>query len=287
MGLSTGPNSFLSWSSSDTAYVTINQAGLASWVNGTAGGQTVYISASALGDVMGTVSMQAKSAALVGLISATVDTFQQAIVAGGAWNSVKGGPWAPVNGNGAYRAASGVRPECYSTPGNTYCAVSGPLNTVLTGTTANFACAVIFQFGNTRTGVGQFAGAGNNRGNGGAWIYNRQDTNADFQGGGGTITTTSGKLVSGTLCCMIWGQSGTQGFIKINNGAIQTATRPNSTTSNVAPAFAGGLGLANGDYNEGFWYEFYAENITGTDSIANIVSSIYTRASSSLSGALP
>jgi len=56
------PNSFLSWSSSNTALVTVNQSGLATIVSGTVAGSVAYVSASVLGDVVGTAFVTATMA---------------------------------------------------------------------------------------------------------------------------------------------------------------------------------------------------------------------------------
>jgi len=217
------------------------------------------------------------------LISQTVDTFVHAIVTGSAMSGILGGPWN-VAGAYSFIAASVPYPEGFSVDGVTPGIASGSFNAVLASTTSSWAGACVMKFHNIRTGVGAMTSVGSGRGDGGFWIYNRLDSQADFQGGGATITTP-GLPGDGQIAVIMFAMMPGAGYSRINKAALQVGGRPTSVTTLFPPAMGTTPNGAN-DAAMGVYYEWYAEAITGSWS-PTIFDSIYNRVSSSLSGAIP
>lgn len=255
LGLSSGVLSatFLSWSCSDTAYATVSQAGLATFVSGNTTGNTVYISASMLGDVFGTVSMLVKTAAVENqyLISETGSTtvLTHIYVSSSGLVDTKSRAWGQVGT--VYKVnATGHTPA-------TIGYWTGSFTNYLTSTdsnaqrpTGNFNATIVLS---SSVGMGGKVAGWNSTGGGNYYLYCTTNTNLQYQDGGNL--NPAGTMTNGPQVYVIsFGRSGTTQYCKVNR---QSTTSVAAGTPAAETTVFIGRGTGAGQQWDKPIYEFF------------------------------
>jgi len=261
-GLVTGalPNSFLSWSSSNTAVVTVTQAGLATWVSGTGGGTVAFISAALLGDVLGVANLTAT--AVVGAIPIIAN---QGTMVANAYISVSGGMSDAVGYTWGRTAAA---PTIKNWSANTAAGVgswSGSDSVFFSGSNTSIFPAGNFMMTIVGWELTNMAGG---------CIWTSTDNAYYHYTNGGTwqlhtaVDTSTSSGVPGAapaFVCVSFGRDGTNQYIKINRGTKASAAKGSPVAKNIKIA----NGTAGGQLWNGVIYNVWVSSDAWNDTIIN------------------